>query len=272
MDDCGTDVQEPDDFTAGIFLVDKPRGVTSFSVVRQVRRLLGIKKVGHAGTLDPFATGLLIICAGRPATRLIERFMAGTKIYRALLQLGQETETLDPEGEVFRTSPVPELTGQEIRTCLGDFTGRQQQVPPRYSAAKYKGKPLYHYARKGIDVVKEPKEIEIFSIDFNGYDAGAGRIDITVACSRGTYIRVLAADIGEKIGCGAHLVELRRLGSGMFSVADSLPGESLLESEGLQALLAGMITVDRAVVMLDAEDERTAAAGQEPVEAGSDNK
>ncbi|HER62594.1 MAG TPA: tRNA pseudouridine(55) synthase TruB, partial [Desulfobacteraceae bacterium] len=171
MGDCRTVVQDLEDFTAGIFLVDKPRGVTSFKVVRHVRRLLGIKKVGHAGTLDPFATGLLIICAGRPATRLIERFMGGTKIYRALLQLGQETETLDPEGKVCRTVPVPELSGEEIRTCLEDFTGRQQQVPPRYSAAKYKGKPLYHYARKGIEVVKEPKEIEIFSIDFNGYDA-----------------------------------------------------------------------------------------------------
>jgi tRNA pseudouridine55 synthase len=196
MDDRRTDAQDKPGFVAGVFLVDKPRGSTSFRVVRDVRRLLGIKKVGHAGTLDPFATGLLIICAGRPATRLIERFMGGRKVYRALLQLGQETDTLDPEGDVVRTAPVPVLSNEEIRDCLDGFTGRQQQVPPRYSAAKYKGKPLYHYARKGIEVIKEPKEIEIFSLDLKGYDLETHRLEIEVTCSRGTYIRVLAADIG----------------------------------------------------------------------------
>ena len=253
MDDRTT-APDKNDFVAGIFLVDKPRGPTSFSVVRDVRRLLGIKKVGHAGTLDPFATGLLIICAGRPATRLIERFMGGRKVYKALLQLGQETDTLDPEGEIVETTPVPALSREEIMSCLEGFTGRQQQVPPRYSAVKYKGKPLYHYARKGIDVIKEPKEIEIFSLDFGGYDPGTHRLEIEVICSRGTYIRVLAADIGKKLGSCAHLVELRRLGSGSFSVADSLSGESLKDPDGLQVLLTGMISVERVVALLDGAD------------------
>ena len=254
MNDQVTDVQDNEGFTAGVFLVDKPRESTSFSVVRDIRRLLGVKKVGHAGTLDPFATGLLIICAGRPATKLIDRFMGGKKVYRALLQLGQETDTLDPEGEVVRTAPVPVLSREELRVCLAGFIGKQQQVPPKYSAAKHKGKPLYHYARKGIEVIKEPKEIEIFSLDFNDYNPGTHRLEIEVTCSRGTYIRVLAADMGEKLGCCAHLVELRRLSSGRFSVADSLSGELLKEPEGQQALLMGMISVESVVAMLDEEE------------------
>jgi tRNA pseudouridine55 synthase len=229
--------------------------VTSFNVVRDVRRLLDIKKVGHAGTLDPFATGLLIICAGRPATRLIERFMSGRKVYQAMLQLGQETETLDPEGNVIRTTPVPELSTEEITHCLQGFIGRQQQVPPKYSAVKYKGKPLYHYARKGIEVEKEPKEIEIFALDLQGYDPVTKRLEVMVTCSRGTYVRVLAADIGTTIGCGAHLVELRRLGSGSFSVADSISGNALKQPDGKQKLLAGMITVDTVLELLAEDDD-----------------
>ena len=251
--------------TAGVVLIDKPRGLTSFAVVRQVRRLLGIKKVGHAGTLDPFATGLLIVCIGRPATRLIERFMAGGKRYRALLQLGVETETLDPEGPVVATAPVPALNEEEIRDCLTRFTGRQLQAPPAYSAVKHQGKPLYHYARQGILIAKAPREIEISSLLPGGYDPQGHRLEVDVACSRGTYIRVLAADIGRALGCGAHLVELRRLGSGCLSVADSLPGEALAEADGRQKLLAAIMTVARAETLLDeaaaAHEEESAATG-----------
>ncbi len=238
-------------FSAGVFLVDKPSGASSFSLVRHVRRLLGIKKVGHAGTLDPFATGLLIICAGRPATRLIERFMAGRKKYRAVLQLGVETDTMDPEGKVVRTAPVPDLTEEAIQNCLKMFTGRLKQVPPPFSAVKYKGKPLYHYARKGITITKDPREIEIFSLEFCSYDSQSHRLDFEVTCTRGTYIRVLASDIGRQLGCGAYLIELRRLDSGKFSVADSLPGDVLTGPDGLQRLTAGMISIDKALAMLD---------------------
>jgi tRNA pseudouridine55 synthase len=254
MEDSLSEEKSRQNFAAGVFLVDKPRGATSFSMVRHVRRLLDIKKVGHAGTLDPFATGLLIICAGRPATRLIDRFMAGKKVYTAVLQLGVETETMDPEGQVVRSAEVPNLSREDIEDCLGGFTGRLMQTPPPYSAVKYKGKPLYHYARKGIEVFKEPREIEIYSLAAGGYDAQNQRLQINVTCSRGTYIRVLASEIGRKLGCGAHLSELRRLASGDFLVADSLPGDSLAGPDGQEELMNGMITVDHVLTMLREEE------------------
>ena len=239
------------EFAAGVFLIDKPEGVTSFSVVRQIRRLLGIKKVGHAGTLDPFATGLLIVCAGRPATRLIEQFMNGTKEYRATLQLGIETDTQDPEGKVIATEPVPNLTKSDIEKVLRCFTGKLLQAPPPFSAAKYKGKPLYYYARKGIEIRKDAREIEVFSIHCNEFNPLLQQIDISVTCSKGTYIRVLASDIGKKLGCGAHLIALRRLSSGNFLVQNSLQAEKLADDQGLEALKAGMLTVETVQVMLD---------------------
>ena len=239
------------EFSAGVFLVDKPRGVTSFSMVRQVRRLLSIKKVGHAGTLDPFATGLLILCAGRQATRLIERFMAGRKEYVATLQLGVETATMDPEGDIVQTAPVPDLEEVDIQDCLKSYVGRQMQVPPAFSALKHKGKPLYHYARKGIEIKKEPREITIYSLEYGWYDPRLHQLEIKVVCSRGTYIRVLGSDIGKKLGCGAHLVELRRLSSGRFSVDASLSGDDLDGPGGLPQLMAGMIPVEDALAKLD---------------------
>ncbi len=235
------------EFAAGVFPVDKPRGMTSFAVVRRIRHLLGIRKVGHAGTLDPFATGLLIVCAGRPATRHIEHFMAGRKEYRALLQLGVETETQDPEGRVIARAPVPSLSEARIRAYLARFVGPRLQAPPPYSAAKHKGKPLYHYARQGIVISKEPRPVEIHAMDFIGYDEETARLDIMVSCSRGTYIRVLAAEIGARIGCGAHLVELRRTASGGFRVEESVDGGLLFGDNGLHHLLAGMIPVEEAV-------------------------
>ncbi|NOQ46499.1 MAG: tRNA pseudouridine(55) synthase TruB [Desulfobulbaceae bacterium] len=235
------------DFSARVFLVDKPQGKTSFALVRRIRWLLGIKKVGHAGTLDPFATGLLIVCAGRPATRHIEQFMVGRKEYSARLKLGVETETLDPEGKVIRESRVPQLGKEEIISCLQSFVGEQMQAPPPFSAVKYKGKPLYFYARKGIVIRKEPRPIEIYRLDFTGYDPLSSCLDIRVTCSRGTYIRVLAADIGLSFGCGAHLVELRRTKIGGLSVNNSLSGEALLQEDGLRHLLAGMMSVEEAI-------------------------
>lgn len=242
-------------FDAGVFLIDKPRGETSFNMVRQVRRLLGIKKVGHAGTLDPFATGLLIICAGRPATRLIDRFMAGKKEYTAVMQLGMETETMDPEGDVTRTAQVPPLSADEIEECLAGFRGKQMQVPPAYSAVKFKGKPLYYYARKGVKVVKDPREIEIYSLTAGHYDAQDHRLEIHVTCSRGTYIRVLASDIGRKLGCGAYLTELRRLASGRFTVQESVSGAELSGPDGLDTLMQKMISVEQVIEVLDEEND-----------------
>jgi tRNA pseudouridine55 synthase len=223
-------------WTEGVFLVDKPEGLTSFAIVRRIRWLLGIKKVGHAGTLDPFATGLLIVCAGRTATRHIELFMGGRKTYLARLQLGVETETQDPEGAVTATSPVPELEPAVLAACLQRHSGPKMQAPPPYSAAKHKGKPLYAYARKGVVIEKAAKPIEIYRLECVDYDAATCQLTIVVECSRGTYIRVLAADIGRSLGCGAHLIGLRRTRSGSFSVDDSLPGTVLFAEDGLQPL------------------------------------
>ncbi len=235
--------------TIGVFLIDKPAGPTSFAVVQKLRRALGVKKIGHAGTLDPFASGLLILCVGREATRHIEQFMTGRKTYQAVLQLGQETETLDPEGAVTAVRPVPELTEEFFSTLLQEFVGPQLQAPPAYSAAKHQGKPLYHYARQGVVIEKEAKPIEIYSLALNEYDAAAARLAVTVSCSRGTYIRVLAADIGRRIGCGAYLIALRRTDSGGFTVEEAVDGSLLFSGgEDAQAALRGkMLTVAQAL-------------------------
>ncbi len=230
--------------TAAIFLVDKPVGPTSFAMVRQVRRALGIKKVGHAGTLDPFASGLLVICAGRPATRLISRFMEGDKEYQATMQLGVETDTQDCEGRVVSQRPVPDLTLAAVQRTLARFRGEQLQEPPCFSALKYKGKPLYYYARQGIKVKKEARWIEIKALDC--LDLDRDRLTVRVVCSKGTYIRTLAADIGAALGCGAHLVALRRLRSGPFSVTEALDG-ALLDNRGAaqQELARHLLTVEQ---------------------------
>ncbi len=242
-------------FAAGVVSVDKPPGISSFGVVQKIRRLLGVKKVGHAGTLDPFASGLLIVCAGRAATKNIDRFMSGRKRYRALIQLGVETETQDPEGAVTATASVPELDLAEIDSCLQTFVGPQLQAPPPYSAAKHKGKPLYYYARQGVLIQKEPKAIEIYGITCIGYDHKSHQLDCEITCSRGTYIRVLAADIGKQLGCGAYVHELRRTGSGNFTVEESLSGEVLDAADGLELLLTRMIEIEEALSRCGAEDE-----------------
>lgn len=217
----------------GVLFVDKPVGLSSFAIVRRVRWLLGVKKVGHAGTLDPFATGLLILCVGRAATRHIALLMGGNKTYLARLQLGVETDTLDTEGKVIRTTAVPDLDENELNQCLRRFLGAQQQAPPPYSAAKHQGKPLYAYARQGVFIEKEARPIAIHVIELTGYDPALHQLEIKVCCSKGTYIRVLAADIGAGLGCGAHCIALRRLASGPFTVEESIDGETLFGQEGL---------------------------------------
>lgn len=240
--------QEMTDFHAGVFLVDKPAGMTSFGVVRRVKKLLNIKKVGHAGTLDPFATGLLIVCAGRPATRLISSFMDGEKEYIATLKLGERTTTLDPEGEVTRRCDVGTLQAGTIADCLTKFTGRQLQKPPQYSALKHKGKPLYYYARKGIKVEKEPREIFIDCLERVDGDKDVTdqfpELKIRVVCSKGTYIRSLADDIGNALGCGAHLVGLRRTRSGVFTIENAVEGDALADESKKSEILSRMMTVE----------------------------
>lgn len=234
---------------AGVFLIDKPVGPTSFRLVQQVRRALGIKKVGHAGTLDPFASGLLILCAGRPATRIIEQLMGGDKVYEATLQLGVETDTQDLEGEVVAEREVVPFSRETVENCLADFVGEGMQTPPCYSALKHKGKPLYYYARKGIEVVKPPRPIVIRELVL--LDLGPDWLSIRVGCGKGTYVRTLAADIGKALGCGAHLTALRRLQSGPFSVKDALLGDGLEDSPQAKALLVRhRLSVDEVLGMI----------------------
>lgn len=223
---------------AGIYLVDKPVGPSSFRIVQMVRRLLGIKKTGHAGTLDPFASGLLIVCAGRPATKLISQLMAGEKEYEATLALGVETTTQDTEGEVTATASVAGLDEARILDCLAGFVGEQLQVPPLYSALKHLGKPLYHYARKGVDIPRESRPVTISEVECLEFTGDS--LKIRVRCGKGTYIRALAFDIGRNLGCGAHLSALRRLRSGSFSVADAVAGDALFgEPTHARELLRG---------------------------------
>ena len=234
---------------AGIFLVDKPVGPSSFRMVQLVRRALSIKKVGHAGTLDPFASGLLIICVARPATRLISQFMDGHKLYEAVLRLGVETTTQDLEGEVVARKEVAPLVWEEVEHCLAGFLGEQLQTPPQYSALKHMGKPLYHYARRGIVIEKAPRLITIFRLEL--LEAGPESLRIVVECSKGTYIRTLAADIGRFLGCGAHLVALRRLQSGPFTVDSAVDGAILQDPLLAQReLLAKAMTVEEVLGML----------------------
>jgi len=254
----GSQYTAPGDFATlsreGIFPVDKPEGVSSFRMVQLIRRNLNIKKVGHTGTLDPFASGVLVICAGRSATKLISQLMAGDKEYEATLQLGVITDTHDPEGAVIERRPVPDISDRDIAECLARFRGEQMQTPPSYSALKHKGKPLYYYARRGIEVAKEPRLIHIKEL----YCMSRRRdmLTLKVVCSKGTYIRTLAADIGEFLGCGGHLIKLKRTRNGFFSIADTLPGEKLFAGETAGPLLASRrIAVDAVKELLAAHTE-----------------
>ena len=235
---------------AGVYPVDKPAGCTSFSVARRVRRLLNINKVGHAGTLDPFATGLLIVCAGREATRHMARFMSGEKHYAARLKLGLATDTLDTEGRVVAEMPVPALDMAAIRACLSGLTGDIMQKPPAFSALKHEGKPLYRYAREGVIIEKPARPVRVSMLEALAWNEAARELDIAVRCSSGTYVRTLAADIGAGLGTCAHLVALRRLASGHFRVDEALSGEALFaedEGEARAALLAVRMDVETAL-------------------------
>ena len=235
------------EFSAGTFLIDKPEGSSSFYMVRKVRKALGMKKVGHAGTLDPFATGLLVICAGRPATRLISQIMEGEKEYLATMCLGIETSTQDPEGEVTVTKPVGSLSVAVVEACLEKFRGEQLQVPPIYSALKHKGKPLYHYARKGIAIEKPPRSVIIHTLERTGngieLNDSFPYLTIRVVCSKGTYIRTLAQDIGRVLGCGASLTALRRVRSGCFHVRDGVDGKCLSDADAKERLMDKVLSL-----------------------------
>jgi tRNA pseudouridine55 synthase len=203
----------------GIILIDKSEGVTSFNVVKALRKILGLTKVGHAGTLDPFASGLLIILLGQ-GTKLSPYLMAGERRYLASIRLGVETDTLDPTGHIVRRKPIPMLTSEEIEKSILKFVGKINQVPPAFSALSVKGKRAYKLARKGIKVQLPERVVKIHSLEIISIEMPV--ITIEVACSGGTYIRSLASDIGKRLSSVAHLSSLRRLSCGPFNVMDAI--------------------------------------------------
>jgi tRNA pseudouridine55 synthase len=209
----------------GAILIDKPAGPTSHDVVDAIRRTFGIKKVGHCGTLDPNATGLLIIVLGR-GTKLSEKMMSDDKVYEGTIKLGETTDSYDADGQLTGSLPVPPITLDQLNEAAAGFVGDQMQTPPMVSAVKIKGVPLYKLARKGVEVPREPRLIHIYSFRFTGYQEPVGRFRI--ACTKGTYVRSLAHELGQKLGCGAHLATLRRSASGKFNVADATPLDAVL--------------------------------------------
>ena len=209
----------------GALLIDKPVGPTSHDVVDAIRREFQIKKAGHCGTLDPNATGLLVIVLGR-GTKLSEKLMATDKVYEGALRLGETTTSYDADGEMTASMPVPRLTLDQLNEVADTFVGDQMQLPPMVSAVKKDGVPLYKLARKGIEVERKQRMIHIYNFRFSKYEEPVGQF--RVACTKGTYVRTLAHDFGEKVGCGGHLATLRRIASGKFDVADALPLDRVL--------------------------------------------
>lgn len=209
----------------GALLVDKPAGCTSHDVVDRIRRKFSIKKVGHCGTLDPNATGLLIIVLGR-GTKLSEKLMSDDKVYEGDIKFGVTTDSYDADGEVTATAPVPPLTLDQLNEAASAFVGDLQQIPPMVSAKKQGGVALYKLARKGIEVVREPRLVHIFNYRFTAYAEPLAKF--RVACTKGTYVRSLAHELGIKLGCGAHLATLRRVTSGKWDVADALTLDAIL--------------------------------------------
>ena len=208
----------------GVLLVDKPQGLTSHDVVYHLRRKLQIKKIDHAGTLDPMATGVLVMLIGK-ATRISQYLMSVDKVYEGEATLGVVTDSQDAEGEVMSTQPVPELTEARVREVMKGFLGDQYQIPPMHSAIKIGGVPLYKLARQGEEVEREPRFIRIAAFNLRSF--ATPKITFELHCTKGTYVRTVAADLGQKLGCGAHLSALRRTGSGKFTIGQCLPLEQI---------------------------------------------
>ena len=209
-------------------LVDKPPGITSFGVIKKVRWAVGIKKVGHAGTLDPMATGLLIVLVGRGATRQQDRFMGLPKVYTGTVRLGQTTASYDADTPVETTADASGVTGDQIDGALATLTGEILQRPPVYSAIKKGGERLYRKARRGETVEIEPRPTTVTEFAVTG--RRGDDLDVRVACSKGTYVRSLAHDLGAALGVGGHLVALRREAIGPFRVSEAFALDALVEA------------------------------------------
>lgn len=214
---------------SGILLLDKPRGISSNAALQQVKHFYFARKAGHTGSLDPLADGLLPICLGN-ATKLSAFLLDADKRYQVRVRLGITTTTADAEGDVIDERPVEQVSAADVERAAADFRGVIQQLPPMYSALKHKGQRLYKLAREGIEVEREPREVTIHQLDITGFDRPY--FDMAVHCSKGTYVRTLAEDIGAALGCGAHVAALRRTGVGPYS------DDGLVRMDELEALVA----------------------------------
>lgn len=217
----------------GWLLIDKPTGITSNDVLIQLKKKFHPKKIGHTGSLDPLATGVLPVCFGE-ASKFSQFLLDADKCYQVTFKLGERTDTSDSDGEVVAVREVPSLTAKQLEWYLDSFKGVQPQTPSIYSALKYQGKPLYYYARKGIEVPRPTRSIEVFSLQLLRFDGD--EVTLMVHCSKGTYIRTLVDDLGEAIGCGAHVTALRRTAVDQFSIAQACQLE--------QVELNGVLPID----------------------------
>jgi tRNA pseudouridine55 synthase len=246
----------------GVLVVDKPAGPTSFDVVRRVRQLLRIKKVGHTGTLDPLATGVLPLCLGDD-TRIAGYITEGDKAYDAVLKLGETTDTLDAQGTVLQRRPVPSLSAELLEDVLSRFRGSQLQTPPMYSAVKQGGKRLYELAREGKEVERAARPVTVHQLELR--DFSSDTLTLSVECSKGFFVRTLAEEIGEALGCGAHIAALRRTRSGPFELRHALPLpaiEALVAggTPGLERLAGQLVDANTALAELPAYTVSEAAA------------
>jgi tRNA pseudouridine55 synthase len=228
----------------GLLIVDKPEGMTSLDVVREIKRRFHVKKAGHIGTLDPFATGVLPVAINE-GTKVIPFLEEGPKEYEGVLKLGEETTTDDLTGEVVFKKSWEHVTSELIHAVFQKFSGKIRQIPSMFSAIKVQGKPLYRLARKGIEVERKEREIEIFDIRVEEIDLP--KVRFRVSCSKGTYIRTLGKDVGNKIGCGAYLLSLRRIRSGPFTLERAIPWERLNDFTEAEKLSPWLISLKEAL-------------------------
>ena len=246
----------------GVLLLNKPVGLTSNTALQKAKRLLNAQKAGHTGTLDPFADGLLPLCYGE-ATKFSHYLLEANKTYHAVMQLGVTTTTGDPEGDVMQTRPVT-VSAEDVRAVLPRFMGEIEQIPPMHSALKHQGRPLYEYARAGIEIDRPPRRITIHSLEIIA--CALPQVSFSVQCSSGTYIRTLAQDIGAALGCGAHLTALTRTASGGFRLADACTLDTL-EAMNLAARAGCLLPSDCLVqhlpaIQLDDADRLTLCQGR----------
>ena len=231
------------DAPSGVLLVDKDQGFTSHNAVALCRRVLQTKKVGHCGTLDPMATGMLIVVIGK-ATKMQDLLMCEDKVYTATMKLGVETNSQDADGEVVAEKPTDALTEDAIRAAFEQFNGEFDQVPPMYSAVKINGVPCYKLARKGKEVERKARHVAVLDYEITRIDLEAAEVDFTVHCTKGFYVRTYAHDIGQFLGCGAHLTALRRIRSGHFDIAEAVDVPTL-KAASRDELLARLLPVEK---------------------------